>query len=188
MTLEQLFWLVLFLLLTATLISFLWVFAPYFPTRGRHLDLVLKAIDLKPDEKFYELGCGDGRVSLAVAKAFPKAQVVGLEIAGPLFVWAWLKAKFSGFKNVSIRWKNIFWQNLTDADVVYVFGMTESLNDKLKTKFLTDLKPGTRIVSYVFTMNDWDGKIQTFQAQTSSKDATKITVYTMPKKPQDTRP
>lgn len=180
MTLEQIIWLSLFLLTFLTLISFLWVFAPYFPTRKGHLELIKKVVQLKPNETFYELGCGDARVSLAIAKAYPKAQVIGLEMAGPLFLWAWVKAKLSDCKNLNIKWKNIFWHNFSDADVVYVFGMTESLNKKLKEKFLAELKPGTRIVSYVFTMKDWAGKSETFQGKISDKDETKISIYTMP--------
>lgn len=180
MTLEQLFWLALFLLTVVTLVSFIWVFAPYFPTRKGHLELIKKVAKLKPNEKFYELGCGDARVSLALAKAFPKAQVVGFEMAGPLFTWSFIKAKLSGCKNLKIGWKNIFWQDLSDADAVYVFGMKESLNEKLKEKFLAELKPGSRIISYVFTMKEWPGKTETFKGQINDKDETKITVYTVP--------
>lgn len=183
MSLEQLVWLGLFLLTGAMLISFFWVFAPYFPTRKGHLELITKVCDLKPNTQFYELGCGDARVSLALAKAYPNTQIIGLEMAGPLFFWAWIKAKLSGHKNVQIRWKNIFWQDLSDAESVYVFGMTESLNQKLKTKFLGELKPGSRIVSYVFTMKDWPGKTETFKGKISDKDETKVSVYTVPAKP-----
>jgi len=182
MTLEQSIWLCLFLLTLATLISFIWVFAPYFPTRKGHLELIKKVADLKPGQKLYELGCGDARVSIALAKTYPEAQIVGLELAGPLFVWSWVRAKLSGCKNLQIQWKNIFWQNLSDADAVYVFGMTESLNQKLKTKFLAELKPGTRIISYVFTMKDWAGQTETFNGKISGKDQTKVSVYTVPAK------
>ena len=180
MTLEQIIWLSLFLLAFATLISFIWVFAPYFPTRKGHLKLITEVADLKPGEKAYELGCGDGRVSRALALAYPKATVEGLELAGLLFTWAWIEAKLSGAKNLRIRWKNIFWQDLSDADVVYVFGMTESLNQKLKTKFLAELKPGARIISYVFSMKEWAGTTEVFAGGLSENDATKINVYTVP--------
>jgi cyclopropane fatty-acyl-phospholipid synthase-like methyltransferase len=182
MSLEQLIWLVLFLLTAAALISFIWVFAPYFPTRKGHLELIKKVANLKPGDIFYELGCGDARVSIALAKAYPKANIIGLEMAGPLFFWAWVKAKLSGCKNLTIKWKNIFWQNLGEADIVYVFGMTESLNKKLKDKFVAELKPGSRIISYVFTMKAWDGPIESHRGELSAKDETKVTVYTMPKR------
>ncbi len=179
MTIEQLIWLGLFLLTFVTLISFIWVFAPYFPTRKGHLELIKKVANLKDGETFYELGCGDARVSIALAKAYPKANLIGLEMAGPLFFYAWTKAKLSGCKNIQIKWKNIFWQDLSDANSVYVFGMTESLNKKLKEKFLTDLKPSSRIISYVFTMKSWPGETKTFMGEISDKDETKITVYTV---------
>lgn len=180
MSLEQWLWLGLFILLSVTLVSFFWVFASYFPTRKKHLNFVAQVADLKPGEKFYELGCGDGRVARAVAKAYPKAHVVGLEMAGPLWLWAWVKGKLSASPNLQIKWKNVFWKNLSNADAVYVFGMKDSLNDKLKKKFLAELKPGARIISYVFTMQDWPGKTEVFTNSKNKADKTKITVYTMP--------
>ncbi len=182
MPLESLIWLGLFLLTLVTLISFIWVFAPYFPTRKGHLDLVVKVADLKPGDTLYELGCGDARVSIALAKAYPEAHIIGLELAGPLFVWSWIRGTLSGCKNLTIRWKNIFWQDLSNANSVYVFGMTDSLNKKLKAKFLAELKPGARIISYVFRMKAWEGKVETFEGNLSKTDQTKITVYTVPKK------
>ncbi len=183
MTLEQIIWLSLFILTVVTLVSFFWVFAPYFPTRKGHLALIQKVAQLKAGDTFYELGCGDARVSIALAKAYPEAQIIGLEMAGPLFFWAWIKAKLSRQKNLTIKWKNIFWQNLSDADSVYIFGMTESLNKKLKEKFLAELKPEARIISYVFTMKEWPGKTETFKGKLSGKDQTKITIYTLPAPP-----
>jgi len=178
---EKIFWLIIFVLTTSTLISFIWVFAPFFPTRKGHLSLITKVVDLKPGQTFYELGCGDARVSLAVASRYPKAHILGLELSGLLFTYSWLKVFFSGIKNVRIKWKNIFWQDLSNADVVYVFGMKESLNEKLKEKFLAELKPGSRIVSYVFSMNEWPGKTEVFRKKINDKDETKVTVYTVPK-------
>jgi cyclopropane fatty-acyl-phospholipid synthase-like methyltransferase len=180
MSLEKIFWLCLFLLTFVTLLSFIWVFAPYFPTRKGHLDLIKKVAALKDGDTFYELGCGDARVSIMLAKAYPQAHIIGLEMAGPLFFLAWTKAKLSGCKNVTIKWKNIFWQNLEDADTVYVFGMTESLNKKLKAKFLEELKPRSRIISYVFTMKNWTGKTETFLGDINESDKTKVTIYTIP--------
>ena len=182
MSIEQWLWLGFFTVLVITLCSFFWVFAPYFPTRKRHLDLVVKVAKLKPGDRFYELGCGDARVSLALAKAYPTAQLIGLEMAGPLFFTAWIKTYFSGHKNLHIKWKNVFWQNLEAADAVYVFGMKDSLNHKLKHKFLAELKPGARIISYVFTMKDWPGESETFTNKNNTEDKTKITVYTVPQK------
>ena len=42
-----------------------------------------------------------------------------------------------------------------NADVVTIF-LFQNVNDLLKDKFLKELKPGARIVSYVWILKDWN--------------------------------
>ena len=55
-----------------------------------------------------------------------------------------------------IKWKNLFKEDLSRADVVYFFGLPKSIKNKLKKKLERELKPGARVVSYAFTIPDWD--------------------------------
>ncbi len=160
MTWIAIIWLIVFILTVITLISFIWVIAPYFPTRSKHLEAINKICALKPGEIFYELGCGDARVSRHLAKHNPEAQIIALEMAVILFLIA--KIKSLRYPNLTVKWQNIFWEDLSKADGVYVFGMTDSLNKKLRAKFLEELKPKSRIISYVFSMKDWEGKSEDF--------------------------
>ena len=49
---------------------------------------------------------------------------------------------------------DLFEADISDATVVTLYLLT-SLNMKLRPKLLKELKPGTRIVSHAFDMEDW---------------------------------
>jgi len=143
-----------------TLISFFWWFAPWVPTRKKDLETLDKIIKLKKGQTFYELGCGDARVSFYFAKKYPDVKFEAFEIFLPIFLVAKIKQLFWGEKNLSIQLKNVFWQDLSNADMVYIYGMPDALKSDLMKKFKEDLKPGSKIVSYIFKINGWYNKPQ----------------------------
>jgi len=128
--------------------------APWVPTRPKDLEAFIKALELKPGEKFYELGAGDGRVCIAVARKFPEAEVVGVELSVVQYLAARLRVWRSGLKNVRILWRNAFKVSLKDAAVVYVFLLPET-NGRLDEKFRRELRPGARVYTYAFRMDGW---------------------------------
>ena len=99
------FLIIIFLLITILVAG--WSSAPFMPTRDEDLPRILKLCNLKPGEKFVDLGCGNGKVVLYIAKN-TKAKVVGLEMALPIYVWAKIKQLFSGSKNLKVIYKNFF--------------------------------------------------------------------------------
>lgn len=128
--------------------------APWIPTRRVDIEELLGILDLKPNERFYELGCGDGRVCLAVARRFPQTQVIGIELSFLQWLIARIRVFFSGLRNVRIRFGNIFGATYRDADVLYFFLMSE-VNAKLAEKFRFELRPGSRVFSYIFPVANW---------------------------------
>ena len=42
------------------------------------------------------------------------------------------------------------------ADVVYIFGMPGSIEDKLRTKLENELKKGARVITYSFPIKKWE--------------------------------
>ncbi len=84
------------------------------------------------------------------------AKAVGLEADPSRVFWSRLVITLSGIRNkAKIVWGNFFNQNISEATVVTLF-LSDTANQKLKPKFLEELKPGTRVVSYVWKFKGWE--------------------------------
>lgn len=55
---------------------------------------------------------------------------------------------------VEFRQRDLFDADIGDASVVTLY-LLPSVNERLRPKLLAELKPGTRIVSHDFDMEDW---------------------------------
>ncbi len=130
-------------------------FAPWVPAWKKDLPRIFKLADIKPGQVFYELGCGDGRLIFYASKVC-QAKAIGLEISLPMFLICKFRQILKRDKNVTFKYKNLFKQNLSDADVVYFFGMPDKISKKLKKKLENELKPGTRVISYAFAISGWE--------------------------------
>ena len=53
-----------------------------------------------------------------------------------------------------IIWGNFFHVDLSEATIVTLF-LSQGTNRKLEPKLATELKPGTRIISYEWTFDGW---------------------------------
>lgn len=148
--------LAIFFLIELPLILAAFSMAPWVPSRKSDLERINRLAALKEGETFYDLGCGDGRVCTHIAKNNRSVKVVGLELAYPLFLWAKLNQFRSGAANMEIRMKNVFKYDLSDADVVYYFGIPPTLNNQLKKKFERELRKGARVITYDIPMVGWE--------------------------------
>jgi SAM-dependent methyltransferase len=127
---------------------------PYLPTTEEAVRAMLKLADVKSSDVVYDLGCGDGRIVVAAAKAFG-ARGVGIDIDPARIAEANANAKKAGVeKLVRLEEADLFQADIHQASVVTLF-LLSSVNLKLRPKLLADLKPGTRIVSNTFDMGDW---------------------------------
>jgi len=129
--------------------------APWVPSWTKDLPRIFKLADLKPGQIFYDLGCGNGKVVVYANKHF-KAKAIGLEIGLPLYLVCKIKQLFNWDKNLQFKYKNLFSEDLSQADVVFVFGMPNTIKDKLKAKLEKELKKGAKVVSYVFAVKGWE--------------------------------
>ena len=108
-----------------------------------------------PSDVVYDLGSGDGRVLVEAAKTY-HTRAVGVE-ADPIRVLISRLAvavhHLGG--QVSVVWDNFFHVNLSEATIVTVF-LSQGANQKLKSKLMAELRPGTRVVSHEWTFDGWD--------------------------------
>jgi SAM-dependent methyltransferase len=126
---------------------------PFEPSPQRVVDQMLKLAGVRKGDVVYDLGCGDGRIVIAAAKL--GARGVGIDIDPQRIKESQENAVAAGVADrVSFRNEDLFEAKISDATVVALFLWPE-VNLKLRAKLLSDLKPGTRVVSYYWSMGDW---------------------------------
>ena len=122
----------------------------YVPTPQAVVDKMLELAKVKEGDVLYDLGCGDGRITVTAAKKYG-VRAVGIDIDP-----AWVKVARANVKAnnvehlVKIKQGDIFRANLRPASVVTLY-LLPRLNVKLMPQ-LSRLRPGSRIVSHMFDM------------------------------------
>ena len=130
--------------------------APWLPTKKRDVIRALHLANPKKEQIIYDLGSGTGTIIFEAARNY-QVRAIGIELAFPLYIICLIKSLFfKGVGSVKFRRKNIFKTNYSDADIIYVFGLPGPLSQKVRPKLEKDLKPGTKVVSYVFAIEGWD--------------------------------
>jgi SAM-dependent methyltransferase len=125
--------------------------APWVPTRKKDITRLLNILNLNAWDRFLEIGCGDGRVSSAVAKQFPEAKILGIELAFPMYFIARLR-NLGKPGNLNFKLANAFKQDFWKYDVIYVYGMPDKMWAKIIPKFISEAKFWAKLYSYVFSI------------------------------------
>jgi len=130
------------------------VSVPWVPTSRKALDELFNFITFKSTDIFYDLGCGDGRVVIEVAKRFG-IKAIGIEARLDLVEMARKKALREGVSDkVEIIYGDFFKIPLYNATIVYAYLLT-SVNKLLRPKLESELRPGTRVVTLDFEIPGW---------------------------------
>ena len=125
---------------------------PYVPSPQSVVADMLKLAQVGPKDYLIDLGSGDGRTVITAAKR--GARALGVEYNPKMVALAKRLAAEAGVgdKAQFVR-GDIFKTDFSAATVITLFLLPE-LNLKLRPKIL-DMRPGTRVVSNSFTMDDW---------------------------------
>ena len=122
------------------------------PTPQTLVDKMLDMAKVTPQDVVFDLGSGDGRTVITAAKR--GARAMGIEYNPDMVALSERNAKTAGVTDKATFVKaDLFETDFSKATVVTMF-LLPSINLKLRPKIL-DMKPGTRIVSNTFTMEDW---------------------------------
>lgn len=126
----------------------------YYPTPPETVDEMLRMANIKKGDVLYDLGSGDGRIPIAAAKQYG-IRAVGIEIDPKLVTEAEENAKKEGVSElVRIRNEDMFRIDVREATIVTLY-LSEKLNVLMRPKLLSELRPGSRILSHDFRMGDW---------------------------------
>jgi SAM-dependent methyltransferase len=127
---------------------------------------MLRLAAVTPQDTVFDLGSGDGRLVIAAAHEFG-ARGVGVEIDAPLVQTSREHARTAGVtERTSFLWQDLFVTDLHSATVVAIY-LRDDVNLKLRPKLLSELRPGSRLVSHDFGMGDWEpDRVQRVQGPT----------------------
>lgn len=122
------------------------------PTPQALVDTMLNMAKATPEDYVIDLGSGDGRTVITAAKRGIRA--LGIEYNPDMVYISRRAAEKEGVSDrATFRQADIFETDFSEATVLTLF-LLPSLNLKLRPTIL-DMKPGTRVVSNSFTMDDW---------------------------------
>ncbi len=122
------------------------------PTPQPLVERMLDMAKVTPQDFLMDLGSGDGRTVITAAKRGLRAQ--GVEYNPDMVALSQRNAKEAGVSDKATFVKaDLFETDFSKAQVVTMF-LLPSINLRLRPKIL-EMRPGTRIVSNTFTMDDW---------------------------------
>jgi SAM-dependent methyltransferase len=125
-----------------------YLLAPWVPTPSGDLERIEKIADLRPNQSFYDLGCGDGRIIFRLSRN-PNPSFVGIELSLFHYLLALFFKLVHRRKNVSIKLGNLLKYDVSQADVVYIYGCPSRLG-AIGKQLKRNLKEGAKIISYEY--------------------------------------
>lgn len=129
--------------------------APYEPTPMEVVERMLKLANIGSGDVVYDLGSGDGRIVIAAAKKYG-VRAVGIELDPELVARSRDNVRQAGVEGlVEIREQDIMTADLSEATVVTMYLLADS-NLRLRPILQRQLRPGARVVSNDFDMDDWE--------------------------------
>lgn len=140
--------------------------APWVPTPINIVESVLDLISVSVGDVVVDLGCGDGRVVIEVAKRGAKG--VCIEIDAKLIEIARNKEQqLNVEERIVFINDDMFKVDISYATIVYMY-LTTNIINKLKSKILTELRPGTTIISLDYSL-DWLEPVEIVEFSTNTK-------------------
>lgn len=124
------------------------------PTPERMIRRLLQMADTSPADLVMDLGSGDGRVPIYAARHFG-TRAVGVELEANLVRLSLEVARAQGVAHLTqfVR-QDLFETDLSRANVITLY-LSPGAMTLLKPRLMA-LKPGVRVVSHQFTLDDWE--------------------------------
>ena len=148
------------------------------PTPDEIVERMLRMAQVTPNDYVIDLGAGDGKIAIMAAKKFG-AKSLGIEYNPEFAKFAQENVVKAGVADKArVQQGDIFATDFKSATVLTMY-LLPALNLKLRPTILT-MKPGTRIVSHSFTMEDWEAD------EISSLDGRRCYFWVVPANAQGT--
>lgn len=127
--------------------------APWVPTKKKQRQKLVAELDVPQGGTVYDLGCGDGTVLFEIARKRPDIRAIGYEISLLPYAIGAVRKILGGaaYRNVTIKCRNFFRQDVSDADTVFVFLLAKSY-ERLMSKLRRELKDDCVVVAEAWPM------------------------------------
>ncbi|MGB3137872.1 MAG: methyltransferase domain-containing protein [Nodosilinea sp.] len=150
----------------------------FVPTPADAATAMLKLAELSAADIVYDLGCGDGHLLIEAAVNYG-VRGVGIDVDSDLLDKARAGASWARVdQRLTFTQSNLFEANFQAATVVLIY-LLPRLNLRLRSRLQTQLRPGSRIVSHMFDMGDWEPHL-TLRLEESEEDSV-IYLWRIPK-------
>jgi len=128
---------------------------PFVPTPERVVQKMLEMAEVGPDDIVYDLGSGDGRIVIAAVRDFYARRGVGVDLDPARVEDGKRNAREAGVEDrTEFVEGDVFDFDFSEASVVTMYLLAE-INLALRPRILSELRPGTRVVSHDFHMGQW---------------------------------
>ncbi len=128
--------------------------APYVVTPPEIVEEMLKLAEVRKGDLVYDLGSGDGRIVLSAARIYG-ARGIGFELDPDLVRRAQDDSRRAGVQSLAEFYvQDVMTVDLAPATVVTIY-LSREANLNLRPRLLSQLRPGSRVVSHDFDMGDW---------------------------------
>lgn len=142
------------------------------PTPDEVVERMLRMAQVTPNDYVVDLGAGDGKIAIMAAKKFG-ARSLGIEYNPEMARYAQGNVEKAGVAGKArIMQGDIFVSDFSKATVITMY-LLPALNLKLRPQLLA-MRPGTRVVSHSFNMDDWEPD------ETSSLDGRRAYFWLVP--------
>jgi len=128
--------------------------APWVPTKRNDLNRINDILKLKKWEKFLEMWCWTGLVSIHIARKNPNSKIIWIELSPLFYVISKIRVFFSDLKNIKIKYWNALNLNLEDYDVIYIFWLPKIIKKKVLPRLSKINNKKFRFISYCFKIRN----------------------------------
>ncbi len=150
---------------------------PFIPSGNAVVAEILQVLELKNGQKFYELGCGNGKMLFLLKKkadqqGLKNLELMGYELVLPLVWWGNFRKRFlpATTNKIKIFSRDFFQEDLTDADFIFSY-LFPPIMERISREIWPNLKKGTVLVSHAFALAEVP------PTKVLNKAGTKIYVY-----------
>jgi len=128
---------------------------PYVPTPQQVVDRMLELGEVTKDTYVIDLGSGDGRIPVTAAKEHG-ARAMGVDLNPQRISEANENARKAGVTDkVSFKQQDLFDTPIGEAQVLTMY-LLPRVNVQLRPRILSEMTPGSRVVSHAFDMAEWE--------------------------------